>query len=136
MALIVVRHHVRCPVGDAREYLSRLAASGGTVLVSVRISDGIERAHPVSIDERRPDGEGGSWFGAWNTRVGIPAAAGTLHVRADRSGGSMLEFHGSYVSPAFADETSHDVFAFRRASALARAYVETLSDNIEATAAA
>jgi hypothetical protein len=137
MALIIVRHIVRQPVGEAHRYLSALAASGGTMLVGVRISDGVTRAHPVLIDERfSADADARNWWSAWSPRVGIPGAAGTLSARDAGDGTTVLEFCGSYTSPGFTAETSHDVFAFRRASALARAYLGALGDNISLTVAA
>jgi hypothetical protein len=107
------------------------------MLVRVRVSDGIERAHPVLIDERPPVTGGAlAWWSSWNGRLGIPAAAGTVIVKETEDGRAVLEFSGACTSPAFANETSSDVFAFRRATALARAYLCALGDNIETSAAA
>jgi hypothetical protein len=137
MALIIVRHIVRQPVGEARRYLSALAASGGTMLVGVRISGGATRTQAVAIDERSSVGAGEpGWWSAWDARVGIPGAAGRLTARDAGNGETVLEFCGSYRSPGFTAETSQDVFAFRRASALARAYLGALGQSINSTVAA
>jgi len=137
MALIVVRHIVGQPVGEAHRYLSALAASGGTMLVGVRISDGATRTHAVAIDERSSSSTGErKWWSAWDARVGIPGASGTLTARDAGNGETVLEFCGSYTSPGFTAETSQDVFAFRRASALARAYLGALGQSIRTTVAA
>jgi len=133
MALIVVRHIVQRPVGEAHRYLTSLAASGGAMLVGVRISDGLARAHPVLIDERRStDADARSWWCAWSARVGIPAAAGTMTAHDVGDGSTVLEFCGSAAS----SEISNDVFAFRRASALARAYLCALGASIASAVAA
>lgn len=107
------------------------------MLVRVRISDGVNRAHPVAMD-RRPLSEVAhhAWLVGWNGCAGIPGAAGTLRVRATVDGTTVLEFSGAYGSPGYGGETTHDVFAFRRASALARAYLETLAENISTAIAA
>jgi len=136
MALIVVRHIVRQPVGEVHRDLSALAASGGTMLVGVRLSDEVARAHPVLIDERSSsDRDGRAWWSAWNPRVGLPAGAGTLTARACGDRETVLEFCGSYAGPGASGERP-DAFAFRRANALARAYLNALGENAGLTFAA
>ncbi len=106
------------------------------MLVRMRLSDGASRAYPVLIDERRSqlDGDRG-WWSAWGERLGVPGASGIVRVRADGEH-AILEFHGSYATTGYAKETPHDVFAFRRASALARAYLSALDEGIVAATVA
>jgi len=106
------------------------------MLVGVRISDGVARAHPVLIDERlTSDRDARTWWSAWNARVGIPAAAGTLTARDRGDGSTVLEFCGSFAVARRSIEAP-DAFAFRRASALARAYLLALGENINLSVAA
>lgn len=134
MALIIVRHYVRRPVGDAQRYLSQLAASGGMMLVRLGLSDGGSRAYPVLIGERPLQADGGrSWWSVWNGRLDVPGASGAVTVRADGEN-AVLEFFVTYTTADDGAVTLRDGFAFRRASSLARAYLGALDEGILATA--
>lgn len=128
MALIYVRHIVRLPDGVAHGYLSRFAASGGTSLVRVRHSDAARRAHVMLLDER-PDPSGTpAWRVSWRGGVELPSGSGTLSL-TEHAGETYLDLHGACAS-------AKDVFAFRRACAFARAYLNALGDSMTAAIAA
>ena len=131
MALISVRHFMRLPVGVAHRYLSRFAASGGTTLVRVRFSGSVRRVHAVTLDERPTSDGVPTWRTSWRAGIGLPSAAGTLCLHADERGNARLEFKGACAG---ADDAG--VTGFRRANALAHAYLALLDESIEATLAA
>lgn len=102
------------------------------MLVRMRLSDGASRAYPVLIDERRSQlDDDRSWRSGWGERLGVPGASAIVRMRADGEH-ALLEFRGSYATTTYAKESPHDIFAFRRASALARAYLNALDEGLVA----